>query len=143
MRNAINTRVYHQNDVMVFLDGRKITGLMEGTSITFTYDGGEVDKTQGTDGPGLNVATRQGGTLRFTLRENSTDYAYLQTVRRRNEASPFAISNAVVTTGTRDVLRLSYCAIGLPGERATGDKKMAGVEFSVVGLEADESPSVV
>lgn len=143
MLTAPNTRVYNQNEVSVICAGTVIDGLMDGTPITVTYGGGEVDITEGTDGPGLNVATRQGGRIKFTLRENSRAFGFLQGLRRLHENSPVATGNCVVTTGTRDIITLGYFIIGLPGDRTTGDKKMAGVEFELVGLVIGEVDSII
>ncbi len=42
--------VYNQKNLVLTVDGTTIQDFFEGASIVFTYDGGEVDKTQGTDG---------------------------------------------------------------------------------------------
>jgi hypothetical protein len=130
----MSTTVYNQQSVSVIVGGRIMSDLMEGTSITVTHRGGEVDITEGTDGPGLNRATDQGGQIKFTLKENSADYDYLKNIRNQQAFQSEASGNVVVTTGTRDIITISDYLISLPGERTTGDKKMAGVEFTIVGL---------
>ena len=138
-----NPRVYSQQTVSVIVAGLPMDGFMDGTSVTVSYKGGEVDVTEGTDGPGLNMASRQGGSIKFTLRENSRSFAYLNALRLMYEGLPVATGVAVVTTGTRDIITLGNFLINRPGDRVTGDKKMAGVEFELIGITLFEVDTVV
>ena len=62
--------VYNQASTSLIVDGNPIYDLFEGTSITYTWDGGEVAKTQGTDGAGINIATNQGSTMQCVYRSS-------------------------------------------------------------------------
>ena len=64
-------KVYNQKNMSLIVDGVQIQDFAEGTSFVYTFDGGEVLKTQGTDGASVNIATNQGATLQFTLWETS------------------------------------------------------------------------
>ena len=56
-------KVYNQKNMSLTIDGVNIQDFHEGATFVYTWDGGEVDKTQGTDGAGINIATNQGATL--------------------------------------------------------------------------------
>lgn len=53
-------KVYNQKNMSLTIDGVNIQDFHEGATFVYTWDGGEVDKTQGTDGAGINIATNQG-----------------------------------------------------------------------------------
>ena len=52
-------KVYNQKNMSLTIDGVNIQDFHEGATFVYTWDGGEVDKTQGTDGAGINIATNQ------------------------------------------------------------------------------------
>ena len=78
-------KVYNQKNMSLTIDGVNIQDFHEGATFVYTWDGGEVDKTQGTDGAGINIATNQGATLQFTLRETSRSIKFLSDLRLRQE----------------------------------------------------------
>ena len=80
-------KVYNQKNMSLTIDGVNIQDFHEGATFVYTWDGGEVDKTQGTDGAGINIATNQGATLQFTLRETSRSIKFLSDLRLRQERS--------------------------------------------------------
>ena len=45
-------KVYNQKNMSLTIDGVNIQDFHEGATFVYTWDGGEVDKTQGTDGAG-------------------------------------------------------------------------------------------
>jgi hypothetical protein len=113
---------------------------MDGASIKVTYDGGEVEKTEGTDGAGLNVATHQGATISFTLRETSTDNNFLrgifETQQFASVMQPVSAIPCSLITGGGVIVAMTNCLISPPGELSTGDKKQGGIEWKVVGTDA-------
>ncbi len=132
--NDLLPTVYSQANTKVFVDGVLVRGFMDGASITCTYDGGEIEKTEGCDGPGLNMARRQGGTIKFTLRETSPSVPILSALSHlqfmADIVSPIVIE---VITGGGLSYTMVECLIQQPGELSTGDKKTGGVEFTFVG----------
>ena len=43
-------KVYNQKNLSLIIDGVQIMDFAEGATFVYTFDGGEVQKTQGTDG---------------------------------------------------------------------------------------------
>lgn len=129
----IPSRIYGQKDSKILVNGVPIFNLMDGSSIRVVFDGGEVDKTEGTDGPGLNIATAQGGTVYFTIRETSVSYNYLMGLFQLESALTGVTVSVVMMSGSRIVFTMPRALIGQPGELSTGDKKQGGVEFKIVG----------
>jgi hypothetical protein len=126
--------VYSQANTKVLVNGFEIRGFMDGTPITCTFDGGEIEKTEGCDGPALNMARRQGGTIKFIVRENSPSYLFLEGLQRAQYMADTALPcNVNVITGGGRIYELANCLIQQPGELATGDKKVGGIEFTIVG----------
>ena len=135
---------YNQAGITIQVNSTPITGLMDGTPITVTFRGGEVDVTEGMDGPGLNMATRQGGSVKFTLRETSDSHALLLGLRLIQEQTQGIESNIVtVLSGARTLFTLTDAFISLPGDLTTGDKKMAGQDYTFVGTGMESAPSII
>ena len=129
---------YNQKDLTLTVDGVNIQDMHEGASVVFTYDGGEVDKTQGTDGASINIATNQGATIKFTLRETSKSRQFLSDLRKRQYNGGQGVT-VVLRTGA-DVLEIMTDAyLGNPGELSTGDKKMGGIQYILMSAEHDSS----
>lgn len=128
-------RTYNQKNTTLTVDGVTIQDFHEGTTITFTYDGGEVEKTQGTDGASVNMATMQGATIQFTIRETSRSRAFLKQLHlRQYNGGPGVV---VIFRSGADVLEtLSEAFIGNPGETTTGDKKQAGIQYTLTSAES-------
>lgn len=131
-------RAYSQKNTTVTVDGVTIRGFMDGASIIVTHDGGEVDKTQGTDGPGINLATNQGMTIQFTLRENSPSRAFLKALRQRQENGGDGVTT-VVRTGVNVLHSMPFSFISQPGALNTGDKKMGGLQYTLMSETEDTS----
>lgn len=127
-------RVYNQKNTTLTIDGVTIQDFFEGASIVFTYDGGEVDKTQGTDGASVNIATKQGATVKFTLRETSRSRPFLHQLNLRQYNGGAGVT-VIFRTGA-DVLEAMVNAyIGNPGELSTGDKKQGGIQYTLTSPE--------
>ena len=132
--------VYNQADNTVTIDGIVCEGFAEGESIVWTPLGGEVQVTEGTDGPGLNRATRQGGWIIAHLQEGSPDNERFNLLARRQDLFPNGPDTSVaVYSGTERIFILGNSQIGVPGELTTGDKKQAGREYKFVGTVLIES----
>lgn len=127
-------QVYNQKALTVTVDGVTIMDFFEGAPVTYIWDGGEVDKTQGTDGPGINLATNQGSTLQITLRETSRSIGFLQSLRIRQENGGAGVT-VVMRTGAQILLTMADAYIGRPGQLSTGDKRQGGIQFTLVSAD--------
>ncbi|MEG6502702.1 MULTISPECIES: hypothetical protein [unclassified Desulfovibrio] len=130
--------VYNQKNLVLTVDGTTIQDFFEGASIVFTYDGGEVDKTQGTDGASINIATNQGATIKFTLRETSRSRQFLSDLRKRQYNGGAGVT-VVLRTGADVLENMTDAYIGNPGELSTGDKKQGGIQFTMMSAEHESS----
>lgn len=133
-------RVYNQKNLTITVNGLTVQDFFEGATVIYTLDGGEVDKTQGTDGASINLATNQGATLQFTVRETSRSRAFLTAVRLTQEnGGPGVV--VVLRTGS-DVLHVMTDAyIGREGQLTSGDKKQGGIQYTLMSAE-DETSSL-
>jgi len=142
--NQYNTRLQINQPGYSGPDGKgssqhTVTGYYEGSVITFTWDGGEVSKTQGTDGASINIATLQGCTIAFTVRESSASNAWLyglvyfqrQSVQEGNMV--YASSGATVNfwTGVYHKHVLANAFISNPSPLSTGDKQMGSMTYTL------------
>jgi hypothetical protein len=125
---------YNQQSTTLIVDGVVILDFFEGASIVFTVEGGEVEKTQGTDGPSINMATPQGARLRFHLRETSRSHAFLADLHRSQQNGGPGVT-IVLTTGAEMQRQLTDAYMTPPGELSTGDKKMGGMEYTFVSSD--------
>lgn len=130
--------VYNQKNTTITIDGVTVQGYMDGASVVVTYDGGEVDKTQGTDGAGINLATNQGMTVQFTLRETSPSRAFLKALRLRQENGGSGVT-VVVRTGANVLHMMPESYISQPAALNTGDKKMGGAQYTLMSATEETS----
>lgn len=130
--------VYNQKALTITVDGVTIQDYMDGASCIITLDGGEVQKTQGTDGPGVNLATNQGATIQFTLRETSRSIKFLNDLRLRQESGLAGVT-AIVRTGANILMTMPESYISRPGQLSTGDKMQGGMQFTLVSANGDFS----
>lgn len=120
---------YHQGLVHVLFDGIPLTDLGEGASVKVTVDGGEVEKTQGTDGAAVNVGTLQGATVKVIFKETSSAHAILMgQILAQQVGAPGGVLTIVGGTATLHSLANAY--VSAPGELSTGDKKMGSQEYT-------------
>ena len=127
-------KVYNQKNTTLTIDGTAIQDFMDGASITFTVDGGEVEKTQGTDGAGINIATNQGATVKFKIRETSRSRQFLYDLRRRQENGGEGVT-VILRTGADVLESMTDAYIGNAGELSTGDKTQGGIEYTLMSAE--------
>lgn len=131
-------KVYNQKNLTITVDGVTMQDYMDGASVNIQYDGGEVDKTQGTDGAGINLATNQGMTIQFTLREESRSRAFLKALRLRQDNGGAGVT-AVIRTGVNVLHTLTDAYISQPAALSTGDKKMGGVQYTLMSANEESS----
>ena len=130
--------IYNQKNLVLTIDGVTIQDFFEGASIVYTYDGGEVDKTQGTDGAGINIATDQGSTIKFTLRETSRSHKFLADLRKRQYNGGAGVT-VVLRTGADVLETMTDAYISRPGELSTGDKKQGSMQYTLMSAENESS----
>ena len=126
--------IYNQKNLVLTVDGTTIQDFNEGSSIAFTYDGGEVAKTEGTDGASINIATDQGATVKFTLRETSRSRQFLADLRKRQYNGGQGVT-VVLRTGSDVLETMTGAYLGLPGDLSTGDRKMGGIQYTMMSAE--------
>ena len=131
-------RVYNQKNLTLTVDGSTIQDFHEGATVVYTYDGGEVDKTQGTDGASINLATNQGATIKFTLRETSRSRSFLNSIRIRQENGGPGVT-CILRTGADVLHTLTDSYIGREGELSSGDKKQGGIQYTLMSADDDTS----
>ena len=125
---------YNQQSTTVLVGGVAIKDFAEGSSIIFTVDGGEVDKTHGTDGAAINLATLQGATLKVTLRESSRSRQFLADLKRR-QLSGGPGETVVLISGVEVQETLVEAYLSAPGELSTGDKKMGSIQYTFTSAQ--------
>lgn len=131
-------KVYNQKNMSLIVDGVQIQDFAEGTSFVYTFDGGEVQKTQGTDGASVNIATNQGATLQFTLRETSRSHNFLGALRRTQEVGgPGCV--VVLRSGADVLYTMTDGYISRPGQLSTGDKMQGSIQYTVTSANDDIS----
>lgn len=128
--------VYNQKGLTITIDGVNVQDYMDGASCIITLDGGEVQKTQGTDGAGINIATDQGATIQFTLRETSRSIKFLTDLRLRQSSGTGGVTS-VVRTGANILMTMPESYISRPGQLSTGDKTQGGLQFTLSSADGE------
>ena len=129
---------YNQSNITIIANGTPVVGLMDGAHCEVQYKGGEVQVTEGTDGPGMNIATKQGGEISFVLQEASPSNADMIALRKMQDLAtdiPYTLS---IMSGVRALYLLQGAMISVPGELTTGDKKQAGRKYTFIGTNLTE-----
>lgn len=124
---------YNQKLTSASINGMILEGFAEGTPIRFNHDGGEVSKTQGADGPGINRATPQGATIEIDLREDSPSNFVLNDMIRNQVAGGPSLT-MVLYTGCQ-VTFTGKVQISVPGQLATGGPQMGSMTYTFVTKE--------
>jgi hypothetical protein len=122
---------YNQSQVTVLYDGIPLTDLGESACIKLTVDGGEVQKTEGTDGAGINIGTLQGATCKITFKETSPSLSILDSYVMAQQFGGLG-GTLTLLTGTLALHTLAPAFISTPGELSTGDKKMGAKEYTFI-----------
>lgn len=130
--------VYNQKNVSLTIAGVPIQDFAEGTTIVYTKDGGELQKTQGTDGAGINIATRQGPSLTFTLRETSRSRAYINGISLAQYEGAGGVP-VVLRTGAQVLHILDDAYVGQEGELSSGDKTQGPIQYMCISANENTS----
>lgn len=130
--------VYNQKNQVLTIDGVTIQDFFEGATVVVTKDGGEVEKTQGTDGASVNIATHQGQTWKFTLRETSRSRQLLSDLNKRQYNGGAGVT-CILRTGADVLESMTDAYISREGELSTGDKKQGGIQYTITSANDDTS----
>lgn len=126
-------KTYNQANVTVLVNGIPLQGFSDGAPITVAFRGGEVDFTDGMDGPAINQATKQGGTIRVRLRESSPSLPLLSGFRLAQEnGMPGVVVS--IRSGVDAIWTLIDAYLSQPSEFSTGDKRMSAIEYTFAGI---------
>jgi hypothetical protein len=125
---------YNQKNLSIIINGYQVQDLHEGAAVTITQDGGEVSKTEGCDGASINLATTQGSTVSFTLRETSRSMHMVHGLFMSQYESGVGYT-VIVRTGADNLITMTNAFIGQAGELSTGDKRMGGRTFTLTSGE--------
>lgn len=126
---------YNQHFTGVNLNGHWLTGFMDGTSIRLQPQGGLVSITEGTDGPGHNMATKQGHIIEIDLREESPDHEYIASINRYQYEGGGYVP-LTLYTGTKRVFTCEVL-VSQGGELSTGGPEQGSHTYTLVTKKTD------
>ena len=112
--------LYAQNRHIVIVDSEHWTGFTDGDYINFEFHGNAATRTEGGDGPSMNLSAAQGGTVTIGLKVDSPSIGLAYELRKAQEKNPRFI-NIQLVTGTEEVITASGCMFAkLPAFRSGG-----------------------
>ena len=126
---------YNQHFTGINLNGHMIQGFMDGTAIRLQPLGGQVTTTEGTDGPGHNMATKQGHIIEFDLREESPDHEFIASINRYQYDGGGYVPCSLYT-GTARVFDC-MALVSQHGDLATGGPQQGAHTYTLVTKKSD------
>lgn len=120
--------LYSQNRHTVVVDGVALAGFAEGDYIQVKKDGNAAQRTQGGDGPAMNISTDQGGQITIGLNPTSPALGFLYEIREQQRVFPRLIS-IVLITGTEEVIIANGCGFGDLPQFQSGGPTMQPRQF--------------
>lgn len=126
--------LYAQNRHVVIVDGIPITGFGDGDFISVKVDGNAAQRTQGGDGPAMNITVAQGGQVTLGLLPTSPAIGPLYALRDAQQLNPRLFS-VVLMSGVEEVISANGCAFGDLPQFATGGPEQKAREFAFEALE--------
>lgn len=133
--------LYGQNQHIILVDGVPLQGFAEGDFIQIKLDGNAAVRTQGGDGPSMNLSTAQGGQLVIGLLPTSPSIGPLYAIREAQANRPRLFSVQVVS-GVEEIMMFSGCAFGDVPQFQSGGPTMQPRQFAIEFLEAAMDTSV-
>ena len=124
MRSNIYTQARHT----LVVDGIPVVGFAEGDHIQVKMDGAAAARTQGGDGPAMNVSVDQGGQLTIGINPTSPVLGLLYGTRDAQKATPRLFS-VVLMSGVEEIISASGCAFGDLPQFSTGGPTMQPRQF--------------
>lgn len=126
---------YNQHFTAVNVNGRLLEGYADGTSVRLNRLGGQITTTEGTDGPGHNMATKQGYIIEVDLREESPDHEYLMDINRAQYDGGGYVS-VTVFTGDKRVFTCR-ALVGAGGNLNTGGAQQGSITYQLATKTLD------
>ena len=134
--------LYGQGRHIVVVDGIPLTGFAEGDFISIKADGNAAQRTQGGDGPAMNLTVAQGGQVTLSLLPTSPAIGLMYQIRGAQLVNP-RLFNVVVMTGVDEVITAAGCAFGDLPQLATGGPTMQARQFVFEALKIIFDPASV
>jgi hypothetical protein len=134
--------LYAQNRHTLILDGIPITGFADGDWMQVKVDGNAAARTQGGDGPAMNLSVPQGGAITLNLLPTSPAMGALYEIRKQQVLTP-RLFGIVLVTGVEEVIQAAGCAFGDLAQFATGGPTMQGRTFNIEALQIKMDGSAV
>jgi len=120
--------LYAQNRHTLVVDGTPITGFADGDWLAVKVDGNVAERTQGGDGPSMNISVPQGGIITVNLLPTSPALGILYSIRDAQQLTPRLFS-IVLISGVEEIIQAGGCAFGELPEFQTGGPTMKGRSF--------------
>ncbi len=127
--------VYNQHFIAISIAGHTIQDLMDGNPIRFNPQGGQTSITEGTNSPGLNIATKQGCIIEFDLKEISPDHEFIADINRTQYEGGGAVPVTLFTGTGRTFSCGAY--VSQPSGLTTGGPKMGSHTYTLVTTQTD------
>ena len=126
--------LYAQNRHTLIVDGVAIQGFAEGDFLSVKQDGNAAARTQGADGPSMNISSAQGGNITIELQPTSPALGQLYALREQQLREPRMFS-IVLVSGVDETINAAGCAFGEQPQFSTGGPTMQGRQFSIEALQ--------
>lgn len=132
--------LYAQNRHTVVVDGVPLSGFAEGDYIEVTLEGNAAQRTQGGDGPAMNLSVEQGGKISIGLNPISPALGEMYGIRDAQALSPRMFTIALLT-GVEEIIVGTGCAFGQLPAFSTGGPTMQArkFEFECLKIQLDTS----
>lgn len=130
----MRTNIYMQARHSLVVDGVPVVGFAEGDFLQVKLDGNAAQRTQGGDGPAMNLSVEQGGNLTLSLLPTSPALGVLYGIREAQKLNPRLFS-VVLMSGVEEVITAGGCAFGDLPQFQTGGPTMQPRQFSIEALK--------
>ena len=134
--------LYGQNRHIIIVDGVPLSGFANGDYVQVKQDGNAAKRTEGGDGPTMNLSVEQGGMITIGLNPTSPIIGALYEIRNAQKAAPRMFS-IILTTGVDELINCSGCAFADLPEFQTGGPEMQPRSFPFECLKIDMDLSAV
>lgn len=127
------SNIYIQAEHSILLDGVPVIGFADGDYMSFKADGNAATRTQGGDGPSMNISTAQGGVITLGLLPTSPILGKFYELREAQKSLPRLFSFQALT-GTREIIQAEGCGFGDLSQFQSGGPEMRPREFTLEAL---------
>lgn len=134
--------LYAQNRHILIVDGVPVNGFADGDFMQVKLDGNVAARTQGADGPAMNVSTAQGGQVTLSLLPTSPALGVLYALLDSQKSSPRFFS-IVLVSGVEEVIQADSCCFGELPQFASGGPTMQPRQFQFESLKISLDQSAV